>query len=188
MLPGAGRGETGGQAPASTTSQFFATSAGMARLMAPPARPSSCRLSAKVSSQAALRRPCRCRIIPDSGSSESAGKPGSVENGHSSGTHVAMRLLRFTRKRTRAVCRATRLPPYSTLLQAGFTLPPVLPPARCALTAPFHPYRARRRGGVFSVALSMGSRPPGVTWRPALWSPDCPLCNHSDRLADSRVA
>ncbi len=31
--------------------------------------------------------------------------------------------------------------PYLVLLQAGFTLPPVLPPARCALTAPFHPYR-----------------------------------------------
>jgi hypothetical protein len=26
------------------------------------------------------------------------------------------------------------------LLRAGFCLPPTLPPARCALTAPFHPY------------------------------------------------
>ena len=31
------------------------------------------------------------------------------------------------------------------------------------------------RGGIFSVALSVGSRPPGVTWHPALWSPDFPL-------------
>jgi hypothetical protein len=31
--------------------------------------------------------------------------------------------------------------PYSVLLPVGFTLPPALPPARCALTAPFHPYR-----------------------------------------------
>ncbi len=31
--------------------------------------------------------------------------------------------------------------PYLVLLRVGFTLPPVLPPARCALTAPFHPYR-----------------------------------------------
>ena len=30
-------------------------------------------------------------------------------------------------------------------------------------------------GGVFSVALSIGSRRPGVTWHPALWSPDFPL-------------
>jgi hypothetical protein len=31
-----------------------------------------------------------------------------------------------------------------TLLRAGFCLPPVLPRARCALTAPFHPYLERR--------------------------------------------
>ena len=31
-----------------------------------------------------------------------------------------------------------------------------------------------RTSGIFSVALSMGSRPPGVTWHPALWSPDFP--------------
>ena len=30
--------------------------------------------------------------------------------------------------------------PYLALLRAGFCLPPMLPPARCALTAPFHPY------------------------------------------------
>jgi len=33
-------------------------------------------------------------------------------------------------------------PPYLVLLRAGFCLPPVLPRARCALTAPFHPYPA----------------------------------------------
>ncbi|AGZ33699.1 hypothetical protein PVLB_04460 [Pseudomonas sp. VLB120] len=27
---------------------------------------------------------------------------------------------------------------------------------------------------MFSVALSVGSRLPGVTWHPALWSPDFP--------------
>ena len=32
------------------------------------------------------------------------------------------------------------MPPYLVLLRAGFSLPPVLPQARCALTAPFHPY------------------------------------------------
>jgi len=31
-----------------------------------------------------------------------------------------------------------------------------------------------RLGGIFSVALSVGSRLPGVTWRHALWSPDFP--------------
>ena len=29
-------------------------------------------------------------------------------------------------------------------------------------------------GGIFSVALSVGSHLPGVTWHPALWSPDFP--------------
>ncbi len=32
-----------------------------------------------------------------------------------------------------------------------------------------------RLGGLLSAALSVGSRPPGVTWRPALRSPDFPL-------------
>lgn len=34
-----------------------------------------------------------------------------------------------------AACRS-----YSVLLPAGLAMPPTLPPARCALTAPFHPY------------------------------------------------
>ena len=57
--------------------------------------------------------------------------------------------------------------PYLVLLPVGFTLPPPLPAARCALTAPFHPYPRSRRtggaGGLLSVALSLGSPPPGVT-------------------------
>src|SRR5438094_6680286 len=35
-------------------------------------------------------------------------------------------------------------PSYLVLLRAGFCLPPVLPRARCALTAPFHPYLEKR--------------------------------------------
>src|ERR1039457_2388135 len=42
--------------------------------------------------------------------------------------------------------RCKRFPPYLVLLRVGFTLPPALPPERCALTAPFHPYRTGRRG------------------------------------------
>ncbi len=37
------------------------------------------------------------------------------------------------------------MPPYLVLLRVGFTLPLLLPPARCALTAPFHPYLPSRR-------------------------------------------
>ncbi len=104
---------------------------------------------------------------------------------------------------------------YLVLLQAGFTLPPTLPPARCALTGTFSPlppgrmpHASDRRtplhaaglGGMFSVALSVGLRPPGVTWRPALRSPDFPPCENalpgdpdgaplqSDCPADSRKA
>ena len=69
--------------------------------------------------------------------------------------------------------------PYLVLLRVGFTLPLLLPTARCALTAPFQPYlcpgsKTEAIGGVFSAALSVGSRPPGVTWHSALWSPDFP--------------
>ena len=51
-----------------------------------------------------------------------------------------------------------------------------LPDSRCALTAPFHPCHAFRRTvrRYLSVALSVGSRRPGVTWHRALWSPDFP--------------
>ena len=58
----------------------------------------------------------------------------------------------------------------------GLPSPRLLPAARCALTAPFHPYPTTRKwsGGILSAALSVGSRPPGVTWHPALWSPDFP--------------
>jgi hypothetical protein len=33
--------------------------------------------------------------------------------------------------------------PYSVLLPVGFAMPPPLPSARCALTAPFHPYHGQ---------------------------------------------
>jgi len=55
---------------------------------------------------------------------------------------------------------AAPLPPYLVLLRVGFALPAPLLERRCALTAPFHPYPARRfparLGGMFSVALSVG--------------------------------
>ena len=52
-----------------------------------------------------------------------------------------------------------------------------LPIARCALTAPFHPYQQLNEsaaGGLFSAALSVGFHPPGVTWHSVLRSPDFP--------------
>jgi hypothetical protein len=89
-------------------------------------------------------------------------------DGHSSGTAVTGRLKQPTRatirRRTQGafsfekpLCR-----PYSVLLPVGLAVPLMLPSARCALTAPFHPYRRRTAGGLFSVALSLGSPPPDV--------------------------
>ena len=67
--------------------------------------------------------------------------------------------------------------PYSVFLRAGFTLPGLSPGPRCALTAPFHPYPTPRgvtTGGLFSVALSLASRPVAVSNRSGPWSPDFP--------------
>ena len=55
---------------------------------------------------------------------------------HSSGTNVAVCLKQPTRSQ-----RGSRhMETYLVLLRVGFTLPLLLPVARCALTAPFHPY------------------------------------------------
>jgi len=54
--------------------------------------------------------------------------------------------------------------PYLVLLPVGLAMPGPLPAPRCALAAPFHPCLAKLAiGGLFSVALSLGSPPPGVT-------------------------
>src|SRR5450432_1485520 len=62
--------------------------------------------------------------------------------------HVAVHLKRPTREHARAArCQWKQAPtdpfPYLVLLQAGFAVPRLLPDARCALTAPFHPYQLR---------------------------------------------
>lgn len=55
--------------------------------------------------------------------------------------------------------------PYSALLRVGLAVPSRLPGPRWALTPPFHPYPACRAVS-FSVALSLGLPPPGVTRHP----------------------
>ena len=90
---------------------------------------------------------------------------------HSSGRRVTTPLERPTRKPCGphvAAC-AARFPIWSCS-RWGLPCRRVLPPTRCALTAPFHPCRDPEGslGGVLSVALSVGSRPPGVTWHRAL--------------------
>jgi hypothetical protein len=106
---------------------------------------------------------------------ESADKPGSVEDNHSSAIRVAAYLQRPTREPVWATRAApsedgTACSPIWSCSRRGLPCHRVLPPARCALTAPFHPYRppCGSLGGLLSVALSVGSRPPGVTWHLAL--------------------
>ena len=80
--------------------------------------------------------------------------------------------------------------PYSVLLPVGFTLPPPLPGARCALTAPFHPYPLRTKGGLLSVALSLESPPPGVTRHRVSVEPglSSPRARRHERRPSSRLA
>ena len=75
--------------------------------------------------------------------------------------------------------RTSRILPYLVLLQAGFTVPRTVTSraVRSYRTISPLPEKVLRTnsGGIFSVALSMGSRPPGVTWRLVRRSPDFPL-------------
>ena len=85
---------------------------------------------------------------------QSASKPGSVwpagirdpcgRDSHSSGMPVARHLTQPTRTTGQETGLSRIAPhprcPYSVLLPVGFTMPPLLPAARWALTPPFHPY------------------------------------------------
>ena len=67
------------------------------------------------------------------------------------------------------------------LLRVEFTLLRTVTsrPVRSYRTLSALPVKFRRItiGGLLSAALVVGLRPPGVTWHPALWSPDFPpLC------------
>ena len=76
------------------------------------------------------------------------------------------------------------VPLYLVLLRVGFTELPMSPlelvrSYRTVSPLPGHCVRqscrsARRPGGLFSVALSLGSPPLDVIQHPALWSPDFP--------------
>ena len=140
----------------------------------------------------------RRRVSPIS-RRESACKPGSVESNHSSGARVAAGLERPTRKRARIDAAPARgaaslfgLAPGGVCRAAGVTTAAV----RSYRTVSPLPATARESGdlgGLLSVALSVGSRPPGVTWHLIRRSPDfpppSPACagESSDCSADSRT-
>ncbi|CAA6605473.1 hypothetical protein MTBLM1_60006 [Rhodospirillaceae bacterium LM-1] len=62
---------------------------------------------------------------------------------HSSRVPIARHLKQPTRAAVAktAIAGKPACRPYLALLPVGFALPLLLPVARCALTAPFHPYR-----------------------------------------------
>jgi hypothetical protein len=66
--------------------------------------------------------------------------------------------------------------PYLVLLPVRFAVPSLLPRPRCALTAPFHPYRSANESAVSSLWHCLWGRPrralPGTV---SPWSPDFPL-------------
>ncbi len=117
--------------------------------------------------------------------SESAYKPGSVVGNHSSRPYVAVRLKQPTRRQ-----RGPRqcLPIWSCS-KWGLPSRILLPGTRCALTAPFHHHHASFRCVrlSLSVALSVDSRRPGVTWHFALWSPDFPRYLAADNAIAQRT-
>src|SRR6202034_633212 len=79
---------------------------------------------------------------------------------------------------------------YSVLLPAGLAVPPTLPPARCALTAPFHPCRdaedlaARDPAVCFLWRFAWGLARRTLSGAASVWSPDFPPLRSGGRPAD----
>ena len=110
-------------------------------------------------------------------------KPGSVEGNHSSGTAVTGRLEQPTRESARNRRRTKLRPtPLFGLAPGGVYRAADCYQPRGALLPHLFTLTGPAPGGLFSVALSMGSRPPGVTWRPVRRSPDFPPCHEAQRL------
>ena len=109
--------------------------------------------------------------------------PSCEGDGHLSGTVVAHRLEQPTRALVREdVVRAAPrhlfgLAPTGGYRAAGVTVSAV---GSYPTVSPL-PVPLRAIGGLFSVALSVALRRPGVTWRSALWSSDFPRWDRSHR-------
>src|SRR5579862_8730278 len=77
--------------------------------------------------------------------------------------------------------------PYLVLLRVGFALPPPLLAARCALTAPFHPYPAgRSRTRRYILCGTCRERPLTAAPRTLSGTPLCGVRTFLCRLAPQR--
>lgn len=95
---------------------------------------------------------------------------------HSSWRIFAYTLMQPTRTTGRRIAFALKAcRPYSVLLPVGFTMPPMLPPARCALTAPFLPYRAEAAAVCFLLHCPSTCAGRMLSGTVSRWSPDFPL-------------
>ena len=101
-----------------------------------------------------------------------------VADGHSSGPAVADGLVQPTRiaRAGEALGPCAPRDPYSALLLAGLAVPPTLPPARWALTPPFHPCPAAEARRAVCSLWRFPSGHPGRALPAAIspWSPDFP--------------
>jgi len=119
---------------------------------------------------------------------EPADKPGSVVDNHSSGAAVTGGLERPTRKRRGPRHRF----PIWSCSRWGLPSHSVLPPARCALTAPFHPYPASSAGRYIFCCTFRRLTPPRNYLAPCPVEPGLSSPPHakntgqSDCLAGSR--
>ena len=111
---------------------------------------------------------------------ELADKPGSVvaqkEPGQSFIWVIRRRIPQATYPGT---ARTTHYVPLFGLAPSGVY--PAMPVTRHAVRSyrTISPLPAdESAGGIFSVALAVGSRLPVITWHSVLWSPDFPPCTH----------
>jgi len=108
---------------------------------------------------------------------ELADKPGSVLSSHSSRPNVTIWLKQPTRE-----TRGPRVVDQQPFPLFGLAPDGVYPAIECChrrgalLPHHFTLTQSPKQclGGIFSVALSVGLHPPGITWHLALWSPDFP--------------
>ena len=105
-----------------------------------------------------------------------ADKPDSVVDSHSSRSWITP----WLKQPTRFQREQRHTEPYLVLLRVGFTSPHTVTSSavrsyRTISTLPVILARLETIGGILSVALAVDFRRPGVTWHPALWSPDFPL-------------